>query len=211
MFIFNVKLNKNSILKTSLVIMFIIVIGIGIAGVYNVIIKTKSTENNVIQDTIPSSEIAEILPQNYTNILKAVHENIDTYIGQKIKFSGYVYRLNGFNENQFVLARDMDIGNKQTVIVGFLCESEKSKEFEKELNELNDAYRELTGEEIRNAFSLRSSAFKITTTENEVTFKVSGYGHGVGMSQYGADFMARQGSTYEEILKHYYKNTEIQK
>lgn len=129
MFIFNVKLNKNSILKTSLVIMFIIVIGIGIAGVYNVIVKTKSTENNVIQDTIPSSEIAEILPQNYTNILKAVHENIDTYIGQKIKFSGYVYRLNGFNENQFVLARDMDIGNKQTVIVGFLCESEKSKEF----------------------------------------------------------------------------------
>lgn len=71
--------------------------------------------------------------------------------------------------------------------------------------------KELTGEEIRNAFSLRSSAFKITTTENEVTFKVSGYGHGVGMSQYGADFMARQGSTYEEILKHYYKNTEIQK
>lgn len=130
MFIFNVKLNKNSILKTSLVIMFIIVIGIGIAGIHNVIVKTKKTENNVIQDTIPSSEIAEILPQNYTNILKAVHDNIDTYIGQKIKFSGYVYRLNGFNENQFVLARDMDIGNKQTVIVGFLCESEKSKEFD---------------------------------------------------------------------------------
>ena len=71
--------------------------------------------------------------------------------------------------------------------------------------------KELTGEEIRNAFSLRSSAFKITATENEVTFKVSGYGHGVGMSQYGADFMARQGSTYDEILKHYYKGTEIQK
>lgn len=71
--------------------------------------------------------------------------------------------------------------------------------------------KELTGEEIRNAFSLRSSAFKITATENEVTFKVSGYGHGVGMSQYGADFMARQGSTYDEILKHYYKGAEIQK
>ena len=71
--------------------------------------------------------------------------------------------------------------------------------------------KEVTGEKIRSAFSLKSSAFKITATENEVTFKVSGYGHGVGMSQYGADYMARQGSTYDEILKHYYKGVEINK
>ena len=71
--------------------------------------------------------------------------------------------------------------------------------------------KEFTGEQIRNAFSLRSSAFKITATENEVTFKVSGYGHGVGMSQYGADYMARQGSTYDEILKHYYKGANLEK
>lgn len=69
--------------------------------------------------------------------------------------------------------------------------------------------KELTGSDIRTAFSLRSAAFKITATENEVTFNVSGYGHGVGMSQYGADYMARQGSTYDEILKHYYKGVEI--
>lgn len=68
---------------------------------------------------------------------------------------------------------------------------------------------ELTGSDIRTAFSLRSAAFKINATENEVTFNVSGYGHGVGMSQYGADYMARQGSTYDEILKHYYKGVEI--
>ena len=70
---------------------------------------------------------------------------------------------------------------------------------------------EVTGSDIRTAFSLRSPAFKITATENEVTFNVSGYGHGVGMSQYGADYMARQGSTYDEILKHYYKGAEITK
>ena len=66
-----------------------------------------------------------------------------------------------------------------------------------------------TGDEIRKAFSLRSPVFAIKTTEKAVTFNVTGYGHGVGMSQYGADFMARQGSTYEEILKHYYKGVEI--
>ena len=69
--------------------------------------------------------------------------------------------------------------------------------------------KEVTGSNMRQAFSLRSPAFKITATENEVTFNVSGYGHGVGMSQYGADYMARQGSTYDEILKHYYKGVEI--
>ena len=66
-----------------------------------------------------------------------------------------------------------------------------------------------TGDEIRKAFSLRSPVFTIETTEKNVTFNVTGYGHGVGMSQYGADFMARQGSSYEEILKHYYKGAEI--
>ncbi len=69
--------------------------------------------------------------------------------------------------------------------------------------------KELSGEEIRKAFSLKSSVFSVETTNKTVTFNVTGYGHGVGMSQYGADFMARQGSTYEEILKHYYKGVEI--
>ncbi len=69
--------------------------------------------------------------------------------------------------------------------------------------------QEFTGDEIRKAFSLRSAVFSVKTTEKAITFNVTGYGHGVGMSQYGADFMARQGSTYEEILKHYYKGVEI--
>ena len=66
-----------------------------------------------------------------------------------------------------------------------------------------------TGDEIRKAFSLKSAVFSIEATEKAITFNVTGYGHGVGMSQYGADFMARQGSTYEEILKHYYEGVEI--
>ncbi len=67
------------------------------------------------------------------------------------------------------------------------------------------------GTEIRSIFGLKSSAFTVKYNEdkNEFVFTVSGYGHGVGMSQYGADFMARQGFTYEEILKHYYTNVEI--
>ncbi len=65
------------------------------------------------------------------------------------------------------------------------------------------------GNEIRKAFSLRSPAFTIEKTESGFVFHVKGYGHLVGMSQYSADYMARQGSSYETILKHFYKGAEI--
>lgn len=68
---------------------------------------------------------------NYTNILKSVHDNPDEYIGQKIKFSGYVYRIIDFTEKEFVLARNMVVSSDfQTVVVGFLCNYDKAKDFE---------------------------------------------------------------------------------
>ncbi|HZK21396.1 MAG TPA: stage II sporulation protein D [Oscillospiraceae bacterium] len=71
--------------------------------------------------------------------------------------------------------------------------------------------KSFTGAEVRSAYSLKSAAFTVSASDTGVTFKVYGYGHGVGMSQYGADYMARQGSSYEEILKHYYKGASITK
>lgn len=129
MFVCNIKLNKKLIFKFSFFFMFLIVIAIFALGIMNIVNKNNNLEFNYLNDSIPSSEITQIKPQDYTNILKAVHENLDNYIGQKISFSGYIYRLAGFSEDQFVLARDMDIGNNQTVVVGFLSSSEKSKEF----------------------------------------------------------------------------------
>ena len=66
-----------------------------------------------------------------------------------------------------------------------------------------------TGEEIRSIFSLRSPVFTVVLTENAITFNVLGYGHGIGMSQYGADYFARQGKTYKEILMHYYTGVVV--
>ncbi len=70
--------------------------------------------------------------------------------------------------------------------------------------------KEFTGEEIRKAFGLRSPTFDIKTTKNTITFSVRGYGHGVGMSQHGANYYANEGYNYKEILNHYYKGAEIQ-
>jgi len=69
----------------------------------------------------------------------------------------------------------------------------------------------LSGTEIRSIFDLRSANFEIELKEKSIVFKVSGYGHGVGMSQWGAEAMARNGSSYKEILYHYYPGTLIEK
>ena len=65
------------------------------------------------------------------------------------------------------------------------------------------------GNALRTILSLRSPSFTVEYKDNAFTFHVTGYGHGVGMSQYGAMFMAEQGYTYEDILKFYYTDTEI--
>jgi len=82
------------------------------------IFGNSSKENTTVSDEIPSPDIATISSENYTDILKEVHENLNDYIGQKISFIGYVYRVSDLEENQFILARDMVINSKnQTVVV----------------------------------------------------------------------------------------------
>lgn len=67
----------------------------------------------------------------------------------------------------------------------------------------------LSGVETRTLLGLRSANFTFKISENEIIFNVIGYGHGVGMSQTGADALAKQGKNYEEIIKHFYINVEI--
>lgn len=77
------------------------------------------------------------------------------------------------------------------------------------LLKIND--KEFKGTDIYNALSLRSTDFIIDLYGTNVKITMKGYGHGVGMSQYGALGMAKKGYTYQEILKHYYTNTTIKK
>ena len=71
------------------------------------------------------------------------------------------------------------------------------------------AGRGFSGTELRKLLGLRSTAFRVECMENSVTIITRGYGHRVGMSQYGADAMAASGSTYPEILAHYYQGTVL--
>ncbi len=67
----------------------------------------------------------------------------------------------------------------------------------------------IKGTQLRTLFSLRSAYFDIIPCENSIVFNVRGYGHGVGMSQYGANYCAKEGMTYDKILTKYYSGIEF--
>ena len=68
-----------------------------------------------------------------------------------------------------------------------------------------------SGTELRSLLGLNSTCFTVSRAGDTVTFSVRGYGHRVGMSQYGANYMAAQGFDYRTILQYYYRGAEIKK
>ena len=114
MFICNLKINSNLISKLFLTILLVIVLSIVGISIFKLFNSSSETDND--------SNVYNLTPSNYTNVLKAVHNDLDTYVGQQIRFSGYVYRVYDFDDTQFVLARNMVISSDfQTLVVGFLC------------------------------------------------------------------------------------------
>ena len=77
------------------------------------------------------------------------------------------------------------------------------------VNKIKLGNKELTGRDMRNILNLNSANFEVKFDGNTLDFIVKGYGHGVGMSQWGAEGMAQEGYKYYKILSHYYKDTEI--
>ncbi|WP_231597571.1 stage II sporulation protein D [Bacillus sp. SA1-12] len=70
--------------------------------------------------------------------------------------------------------------------------------------------KEFTGEIFKKDLGLRSTDFSFKIIGDTIQFTTKGYGHGVGMSQYGANSMAKEGKTYKEILEYYYKGIKIE-
>ncbi|WP_429630174.1 stage II sporulation protein D [Anoxybacillus kestanbolensis] len=69
--------------------------------------------------------------------------------------------------------------------------------------------KQLTGREVREKLQLKSTDFTWKRQGNNIVITTKGYGHGVGMSQYGANFLAKQGKTYKEIVTYYYQGVQI--
>ncbi len=136
MFVYNVKLNSKNIVKVSLILITVIVVIFFLISLYKILSSSFK-----VRDEMPEPNVAYLTVESYTNVLKSVYENLDTYVGQKICFSGYVYRNLDFPENEFVLARDMVVeGSTKTLIVGFLCSWNDAASFQ------DNTWVEITGE-----------------------------------------------------------------
>lgn len=96
--------------------------------------------------------------------------------------------------------------NCQEIVINNITRSNTNR-----VNNIVINNQEFNGTDFRYLLNLRSTDFDITITEKNVQITTTGYGHGVGMSQYGANGMAKEGYTYKEILKHYYKDIKISK
>lgn len=125
MFIYNVKLNSKNIVKLAFVIMSIIITIFFVISIYKII-----SESFRVRDEIEVPDVSYIEAKNYTNILKEVYDDLNAYVGQTICFTGYVYRSPDFDDNHFVLARDMQTHREnETLVVGFLCSCKDSNKY----------------------------------------------------------------------------------
>ena len=69
----------------------------------------------------------------------------------------------------------------------------------------------ISAEKLRTIFGLKSTNFALEIKDNMLIFNVIGYGHGIGMSQVGANYLAKNGKNYEQIIKYYYTDVKITK
>ena len=136
MFVYNINLNGKKIVKILFVLMSITI------TIYFLISTYRIYNNSFkVRDQVEESNIINITADNYASILKVVHDDTKNYIGKKICFTGYVYRVLDFKETEFVLARDMIISSDmKTLIVGFLCDYKNAQNF------ADESWVELTGE-----------------------------------------------------------------
>lgn len=115
-----------------------------------------------------------------------------------------------FTQQEFVSMLNEHIEDFQTYTNDVINEIQIiSRTPEGYISQIQIGNKILEGEEVRSYLGLESSNFNIDSVDGNIEVSCKGYGHGVGMSQYGANDLAKNGYSYKDILKHYYSNTEI--
>ena len=133
--------------------------------------------------SVDSPEGEETVPNYYSTVTFTAAE-----AKEKLLTAHPELKLSGTPDRWFGAAAENGSGRVETVSVGGT---------------------DIEGTEMRRIFSLRSACFTLTADAESVTFRVTGYGHGVGMSQYGAEQLAKAGKTWQEILAWYYTGVTI--
>ena len=208
------------------------------SSVKNHIITISSSISDQVYKT--NYELSDNWQGNYDKYFKKIQEavreteNLVIKRDNKILRTYYFSMSNGYTENSLAVFNENTFESVSSSLEQKLSNYLKTVTFTKnelckllklddiniqniKRNETNHVdkiiinNKEFTGVEFRKLLNLRSTDFEIEEDNGEYIIATKGYGHGVGMSQYGANEMAKIGKKYEEILNHYYKNTEIKK
>lgn len=133
--------------------------------------------------SVDSPEGEETVPNYYSTVTFTAAEAKEKLLAARPEL-----KLSGTPDRWFGAAAENGSGRVETVSVGGT---------------------DIEGTELRRIFGLRSACFTVAADSESVTFRVTGYGHGVGMSQYGANQLAREGKTWQEILEWYYTGATV--
>ena len=206
---------------------------------YDLIIGTKDQAYQTNEELLKKWGVSFF--KNYLKVRDAVlatEGEILTYNGQTIN-AFYFSMSNGYTENVESVFKS-DLPYLKSVPSTWDNESIKNYEFTKTISKedfcksleipcdnikieniqktssnrvasltIND--KTFLGTKVRSLLGLRSADFTIECLDNDIKITTKGYGHGVGMSQYGANGMAKENHNYKEILNYFYQNTEISK
>lgn len=150
---------------------------------------TTETANNVWGgDNFPYLQSVQTSgEEGYTQYSSEVELTKDEFIN-KIKEKHQDFEINFDDPNSIQILEYTESGRVRTIKLGNI---------------------QIAGTEARTLFGLKSTNFSFEIDGDKIKFKVLGYGHGVGMSQTGADSMAKAGSNCEEIIKHFYNGVEV--
>lgn len=155
----------------------------------------------------------EIIKAFYFSTSNGKTENVQNVFGEKLDYlvsvdSNYDKNTTQFNKTIEITKSDflkkLNLSESKEIKITNITKNETNR-----IDEITINDHKFKGTEIRALLNLRSTDFEITINEDKIKITTKGYGHGVGMSQYGANELAKIGYNYEEILKHYYTGIEL--
>lgn len=154
----------------------------------------------------------EVIEAYYFSMSNGYTETANTVFNENRDYLQSVESNYDKNNKNFLVVKDFtkeEVCLKLDIPCSYLIFKDIVRSDTNRVNYITVNNKVLKGTDFRHKLGLRSTDFTIVTNGNVVSITTKGYGHGVGMSQYGANGMAKEGYSYEEILKHFYKNIKI--
>ena len=172
--------------------------------------KIKDAVNNT--DSLVIKYDGELIKSYYYAMSNGYTEDCQAVFNETYPYLNVVSSDFDANANNYLYQKkftNQEFCDALSISCNNIVISNAIKDDSNRISSININDKTFTGIEVRKLLNLRSTDFSITLDNDQVLIETKGYGHGVGMSQYGANYLANNGQNYETILKYYYQNVEI--